>query len=165
MYRKVIHSFFRIRHSKSITNAIKLVWDDSDYLVSRIICQIKKDLKSKKYEFSVKVVCLDPKKTGFGTDQVANLYREGGFNSFDIAFGELTSQVIKASECFDSGFYFMDVGNKCLYFDRDSKRWIDYPAVTLKCSKCGNQIEYSGCDALDMDGRLGLCRICDGYMR
>ena len=165
MFRKIIHLISRIPYSKSITQGIKLVQGDPDYLIDRVICQIKKDLKNKKYEFSVKVVCLDPHRTGFGTDQLVSLYGEGGFNSFDIAFGELTSQVIRASERFDSGFYFMDVGNKCLLFDRDSKRWIDYPSVTHKCSKCGNQVEYSGCNALDMDGLIGLCRICDGYMR
>lgn len=163
MFRKFFHLISRIPYSKSTSHGIRLVKNNQDYLIDRIFCMIY--TRSNKYQFYIRVKCLNPHVTGFDNLDMATLYMEGGFDSFDIAFGELTKQIIKASKEFDSGFYFFDVNNKCLYFDRELNRWINYPSIMFKCRKCGVQVQYDGARAFDMDGQIGFCKICDGYLR
>jgi len=95
-------------------------------------------------------------------DSMIDIYKSKNFPSFDIAFGELTRQVLVASKKYESAFYFIRGGR---YFDREKKEWLDYPCLTFDCQKCGNKTILKGAWAMDLDGHILHCEICDGYMR
>jgi len=94
-------------------------------------------------------------------DSMIDIYQSKVFPSFDIAFGELTQQVLVASKKYDSAFYF---GRGGKYFNRENKEWVDYPELIFYCQKCSNKKILKGPQAMDLDGYGLLCEVCEGNM-
>lgn len=94
-------------------------------------------------------------------DEFKRIFEAKGFGSKDVAFGEMTQQVLYAAELYEGVFlYAADGVGK--YFDFSLKEWVVYPAVIYECSKCGKKLEFTGASAVYEDDKWFVC--CDVVM-
>jgi len=96
MVMKFLNKLKRIGYAKSLKHAIRLNLDDCR--LSVVYVRISKTPGKSTFEYRMTTKCSNIHRTGFGNDDLINLFNDDGFIAIDVALGEITEQILLSKD-------------------------------------------------------------------
>ena len=154
MFRKTKHLVSNfLGFPVTLSMGLKSAARDSCLLLGKVYLQVGWDAYRKHYS-EAKVLSRH--------GESKQIFEATGFDTKDVAFGEMTQQVLYAAEVYESTFLYAAEGVG-RYFDFSRREWIEYPEVIYSCSNCGERLEFTGASAVFEDDKWFVC--CDIVMQ